>query len=321
MADDPITLADLAGMGVDRLTGVGPKKLDGLAKLGIESLLDLLMHYPRRYLDRTNQARVADLRPGDEAMVLATVRSISSRRVRGGRAMVTGEIADDSGRLKISFFNQGWRERQLPVGTEAVFYGKVEDFRGVRQMTNPVVDLIGTRTGKIIPVYPQSEKSGLSTWDLGDMAAQALRRCERRGIAEPLPRVVLEQFDFVSRQDALVGIHTPTSMGQASAARKRLVFDELLRIQLALVLRKRAIELTSVGIIHDSGSELIGRYFDRLAFPLTGAQERVIGEITRRSLPGRSRCTDSCRATWVPARPSSRSPRCSRRCRVDTRRR
>ena len=169
----PITLADLAAIPVERLSGVGPKKLDGLHKLGIDSLLDLLTHYPRRYLDRTNQAKVRDLRPGEEGMVLATVRSISSRRVKGGRAMVTGDIADETGRLKISFFNQGWREKQLPVGTEAIFYGKVEDFRGVRQMTNPVVDLIGNRTGKIIPVYPQSEKSGLSTWDLGDMCAQA----------------------------------------------------------------------------------------------------------------------------------------------------
>ncbi len=275
----PITLADLAAIPVERLSGVGPKKLDGLHKLGIDSLLDLLTHYPRRYLDRTNQAKVRDLRPGEEGMVLATVRSISSRRVKGGRAMVTGDIADETGRLKISFFNQGWREKQLPVGTEAIFYGKVEDFRGVRQMTNPVVDLIGNRTGKIIPVYPQSEKSGLSTWDLGDMCAQALRRCEPRGIAEPLPPVVLERFDFVDRQTALIGIHTPESMGQSAAARKRLVFDELLRIQLALVLRKRALELTSVGIVHDPSTALMSSYWQRLPFPLTGAQQRVIGEI------------------------------------------
>jgi len=275
----PITLADLARLPVERLSGVGPKKLAGLHQLNIDNLLDLLTHYPRRYLDRTNQAKVRDLRPGEEGMVLATVRSISSRRVKGGRAMVTGEIADETGRLKISFFNQAWRERQLPTGTEAIFYGKVEDFRGVRQMTNPVVDLIGNRTGRIIPVYPQSEKSGLSTWDLADMCAQALRRCEPRGIAEPLPGEVIARFGFVDRQTALTGVHAPESMGQTAAARKRLVFDELLRIQLALVLRKRHIEETSQGIVHDPSTELVRRYWERLAFPLTGAQERVIAEI------------------------------------------
>ena len=275
----PITLADLAGMGVEKLSGVGPKKVEGLHKLGIDSMLDLLSHYPRRYLDRTNQAKVRDLRPGEEGMVLATVRSLSTRRVKGGRAMVTGEIADDTGRLKISFFNQAWRERQLPAGTEAIFYGKVEDFRGTRQMTNPVVDLIGNRTGRIIPVYPQSEKSGLSTWDLGDMCAQVLRRCEARGIAEPLPGEVRDRFALVDRRTALTGIHAPESMAQSQAARKRLVFDELLRIQLALVLRKRHIEATSQGIVHESAIDLMSAYWSRLAFPLTGAQQRVIGEI------------------------------------------
>ena len=77
-------------MPVERLAGIGPKKLDGLHKLGIESMLDLLTHYPRRYLDRTNQATIRDLKPGEEAMVLATVRSISSRRVKGNKVMVSG---------------------------------------------------------------------------------------------------------------------------------------------------------------------------------------------------------------------------------------
>jgi ATP-dependent DNA helicase RecG len=280
-ADEPITLGELAEMEVGRLSGVGPKTSKGLSSLGIESILDLLMHYPRRYIDRTKEARIADLEIGTEAMVLATVRSISSRRVRGGRAMVVAEVGDASGRLKVTFFNQAWRERQLPVGTEAIFYGKAEDFRGTRQMTNPVVDLIGTRTGRILPVYPQSEKSGLTTWELGDLVAQALRRCERRGLAEPLPEWVRAEYGLVDRATALGGIHLPESMAHTATARKRLVFDELLRIQVALVQRKRELEMTSKGIAHVTSQCLLDAYLSTLAFGLTSAQERAISEIRK----------------------------------------
>ena len=275
----PLGLGELAGIAVGRLSGVTPKKQAALDALGIESVLDLLSHYPRRYLDRTNQALISALEPGETAMVLARVESISSRRVGGNRAMVTATVADSSGRLSVSFFNQRWREKQLPVGTEAVFFGKLDIFRNVRQMTNPVVDLIGSRTGKIIPVYPQSEKSGLTTWDLGDLVAQALRRCDERKIGDPLPESVRARFDLIGRHDAIVGIHMPDSMGQAASARKRLVFDELFRIQLALVQQKRDLERTSQGIVHEVDRQLVERYWDGLPFGLTDAQRRTIGEI------------------------------------------
>ena len=91
----PITLVDLHGMAVDRLAGVGPKKLDGLRALDIETLYDLLTHYPRRYLDRTREARIADLSAGEEALVLGHVATVSSRRVRGGRVIVVADIRDE----------------------------------------------------------------------------------------------------------------------------------------------------------------------------------------------------------------------------------
>ena len=172
----PLSLRDLDALAVDKLRGVGGKKRDGLAVLGIDSVLDLLFHYPRRYVDRTREARIADLRPGEEGMFLGEVERISGRRVRGGRALVEARVTDGSGSMKVTFFNQAWRERQLPTGTKAVFYGKVDEFRGARQLTNPVVDLVGDRTGKILAIYSQSEKAKLSTWELADWVAEALRR-------------------------------------------------------------------------------------------------------------------------------------------------
>ncbi|MHB1138535.1 MAG: ATP-dependent DNA helicase RecG, partial [Microthrixaceae bacterium] len=158
-------------------------------------------------------------------------------------------------------------------------------FNGRRQMTNPVVDLLGTRTGRIVAIYPLSEKSGLSTWDLGDWVSQVLRRCRARGIADPVPPEVLTRLELVDRTTALYGIHTPDSMADMQRARQRLVFDELLRIQLSLVQRKRDLERDAVGILQAVGDEvgdapgLVRSFVDALPYDLTGAQSRAIAEI------------------------------------------
>src|SRR5205807_6445404 len=139
-----------------------------------------------------------------------------------------------------------WRAKQLAAGREAIFFGKVESYRGRRQMTNPVVDLVGDKTGRIIPVYPQSEKAGLTTWDLAPIVAEALDRAKE--FADPLPESWRDRLDLQDRTPAFHAIHEPESMAAAQAARKRLVVDELLRLQLTLVMRKRAVERESEGI-------------------------------------------------------------------------
>ena len=291
----PITLVDLAGMGVEMLSGVGPKKLDGLRTLGIDTLLDLLTYYPRRYVDRTREARIQDLAEGEEALVLGRVATVSARRVRGGRVFVVAEVRDGSGSLRCTFFNQPWREKQLKklgpddAGLEVAMFGRIEVFRGQRQMTNPIVDVIGDaaggRTGRIVPIYPQSEKARLSTWELGEWAAQVLRRSRDRGIDDPVPDSILDRHDLMGRQQAFTGVHAPSSMAEEVVARRRLVFDELFRLQLALVRRKREIEASSVGIRHavdDDGAVapgLVARYLGGLPYDLTAAQARAVATI------------------------------------------
>ena len=283
MTEGPITYAELAGYPLSVIGALAshPTKIAKLADLGIENVLDLVTTYPRRHIDRSRQEQIRDLRPDDQAMVLAKVARISSRRTRGRppRALVTAEIGDGSGYLRITFFNQGWREKQLPVGTEAVFFGKVDTFQGRMQMANPVVDFIGDKTGRIVPLYPQSEKPRITSDDMARWVQIALHKTGARGLAEPLPEHYLDRFDFVDRTGALHGMHAPDAMGEVAAARKRLVFDELLRVQLALVLRKRALERSAQGIAHRPSTELVRRFHDALAFPLTAAQVRVIGEI------------------------------------------
>ncbi|HEX2272424.1 MAG TPA: DNA helicase RecG, partial [Acidimicrobiales bacterium] len=123
-------LSQLAEIPVTVLAGVGPKKAEALAALDIHTVLDLLTHYPRRYLDRTRQAAIRDLKTGEEALVLATVKRVASRRTRQRRALVEVDVFDGSSYLHCVFFNQPWRARQLSVGTQAVFFGKLEAYRG-----------------------------------------------------------------------------------------------------------------------------------------------------------------------------------------------
>lgn len=274
-----IAFRELADIGVERLRGVGEKKQASLAAVGITNLLELLTTYPRRWVDRTNEARLADLVPGEEALVLVTVRSVTKRTTRNRRTMVNVNVGDGSGRMDLVFFNQPWRERQLREGLHIALFGKADIYRGGLQMSNPLVDLIGDRTGRIVPIYSQSEKARINTWEMAGWVEEALRRCRDRGIVDSLPATVSARLGLVSRFDALTNIHLPDSIGDKEMARRRLAFDELLRVQLVLVLRKRTMEREQSGIAHDVGGDLVDRFYAAFPHSLTGAQERVIAEI------------------------------------------
>jgi len=187
------------------------------------------------------------------------------------------EVTDGTARLRVTFFNQPFRERQLSPGTEAVLFGKLEVFQGRRQMTNPVVDLIGDRTGRIVPMYPQSEKAGVMSWDIDRWMDEVLRRAGT--FADPMPPAVLARHGLVDRTTAFHDIHKPDTMKAAAEARRRLVFDELLRVQVKLVQRKRHLERTTVGIAHDLTGGLVERFHQVLPYDLTAAQVRAISDI------------------------------------------
>ena len=278
----PLTFADLDQLEVTRLKGVGERKAAGLEQVGVRTVFDLITYYPRRYIDRSHSAEIGSLALGEEAVLLVTVLKVNSQRTKTGKTMVNVDVGDGTGTVRLTFFNQPWRERQLTPGLEAVVFGKLDEFRGRRQIANAVVDLVGNRTGRIVPIYPQSEKAGLSTWEIGDWVAEALRRIKPRGLADPVPAAVLARYELTGREHALTLIHEPDSLGAVEIARKRLVFDELLRMQLALVDRKRQLELTTVGVRHDIDlgvDSLVTRFWAALPYPLTGAQVRVVAEI------------------------------------------
>ena len=278
-SQNPLTLLDLSNIPLSRLKGIGPKKESSLNSLDIFSVLDILTHFPRRYIDRTNEAKISSLQVGEEGMILVEILNVYKQKTRNRRSLVTAKVTDQTGNVTLTFFNQPWREKQLKVGTEVIIFGKLDQYRGEYRMVNPVVDLIGDKTGKFIPVYAQSGKAGLSTWEFCNWTKDALDKSKVRGFAEPLPSAIREQYDLVSRDNAYSSIHNPKNLGEMLTARKRLVFDELLRIQLLLLARKRQLELATQGISHDFSGDLVNKLIESLPFEPTNAQSKAIAEI------------------------------------------
>ena len=278
------SLQALAEKPVTELAAVSPKVAGLLAKVEVHTVLDLLMLYPRRWIDRTREARIADLRPGEEGLVMATVRTarlVPAARGRG-RPRVEVVVHDGTASMTVTFFNQPWRAKQLRSGMPVTVFGKLDLFRGARQMVNPVIDLLGDSAdlGTIVPIYPQS--GDLTTSMIRTAVAEALRRT--RSFEEPLPSAVLDEIDVLNRTRAFHLIHQPESMAAAQAARKRLAFDELLRLQLILVLRKRAYERLARGIAHSVGADggrLVKSFLHGLPFGLTATQRRAIARIQK----------------------------------------
>jgi ATP-dependent DNA helicase RecG len=291
-------IGQLAALPSSVLAGVGTAAAKELGELGVESVLDLVTDYPRRYIDGTRLAPVGDLREGDRASVLAEVTRVSQPPVRrGGRGRrppprVEVTVADESGRLSVVFFNQTWRARQLPVGTLALFFGTLGSFRGSRQMVNPVVDVLRTAddrddvdqptSGRIFPVYPLTERANLTSARISRFVHEALDRAGT--LADPLTEPRRRHLGLVDRTAAFNDIHRPEAMDDVEPARRRLAFDELLRLQVALVLRQHRLAADARGIRHtvrrpDGAPTLADRFVDALPFSLTAAQQRAVAAI------------------------------------------
>lgn len=302
MSDAPARrLRQLGDVSVSQLRHVGEKRAAALESMGISNVFDLITIYPRRYIDRTRQVDLSDLSVGDEAAVFAEVTKVASRRTRQGKVMVEVTVSDDGESIKIVFFNQAWRERQLLVGVQALFFGKVGDYRGQRQMTNPVVDVIvgaagderdASKVGRVVAIYPASGKAGLTSWEMGGFIEESLRRAGP--LFDPLSTAQREPLELVERTRAFWGIHLPEDLSEVAPARRRLAFDEFFRLQLILALRRRRLEESAAGIRHPMdvtdldvapGSlvsredSLVRRFLAEHRFSLTTAQRRVLEDV------------------------------------------
>lgn len=281
------TLDGLRGVPVSELRAVqsrpgrgkAPGLAERLAKIGVHSVFDLLMLIPRRYLPRGGSTPLAFLPVGQEVGLVATVTQVGSYdRVR---RLVRVTVTDGSDHLVITFFNSPWIPHRFQVGDEVAIYGRLEEWsngrRRVLQMTNPIMDRVGDNTALIVPIYHQSEKHQITTWDLHSAAMEAVRRLGN--LHDPLPVEVRAAHRLLDRREALRQVHCPDSVEAAEQGRRRLAFDELLRMQLVLGMRRHA-AARDTGIAHTPTGVLTERLVQRLPFGLTRAQQRVIGEIT-----------------------------------------
>ena len=275
------TLAYLSTIPVSRVKGLTGKRATALAAAGIESVSDLLFHVPRRYIDRSTTAPMEDAPLGEEVTVVGTVQKISTRRVRRNLAIINATIFDGETYLFAIWFNQTFRERQLPEGTEVALSGKIERKQGRLQMKSPEADVLDRPgesliTGRVVPVHPGVK--GVSPGFLRRGIHNAVTRS--LPVGDPVPGEMRERLKLMDRSAALEAVHFPEAMDDVGPARDRLAFDELFRLEVALALQKRRQIDDAIGIAHvrETGG-LVSQLVSGLPFPLTAAQERVIGEV------------------------------------------
>jgi ATP-dependent DNA helicase RecG len=258
--------------GLDTLPGVGPTMRKRLAKLGLTTVGDLLGHRPRRYESEVPERVICELVHEEEVTVDGVVRAASGRRTRGRRHMLTARVADATGEIRAMWFNQPWLEATLAPGTHVRLRGRLHPRYGFHVESYDLGE--PAETAAFAPVYPASED--IAQKQLRNIVGAALAFVRADGDA--LPARLRQAEGLPLRADALAALHRPRSLKQAEQGRRRLAFDELLGLQLALG-RRVAERAELVAAALPVPGALVERYRTVLPFTLTDAQERAIAEI------------------------------------------
>ena len=266
----------LSDVPIDRVKGIGPKTAKKLTDAGIASVGQLLLHVPRRYLDRSQLFDLSSVPLGEEVTVGGVVQHVSSRRISGRRTMTQATIGDGTSTLKAVWFNPYLRLRE---GEEVALSGKVERFGRNLQMKSPDLDRLGDEdslvTGRVVPVHPSVGR--FTPFKFRAAIDNALRRS--RPITEVTPEGILDRLDLIGRDDAFSSVHFPEDIEDAHRARRRLIFDEFLRIQMAFKTRAYDDFESQRGVSNSEQGDLYRRFEDALPFRLTADQDGAIEDI------------------------------------------
>ena len=256
------------------LKGVGPKTAQRFEKLGIVTLSDLLCHYPRRYVDFSKPYSIAEAPADTECVVRAEVFAKPGGRILpGGRRMERITAGDAVSGLEITWFNNPYATRKLEIGQEYYFQGIVTGGMLRRQMVNPQVRTPQQVTASPFePVYPQTE--GLSSSVIAKCVAQLLPHAEL--LPDPLPPEMLRKYRLLSKAEAVRAIHRPGSEEEAHAARRRLIYEELLVLQLGIGRMKNRGAAATGAPMRQADPE---PFWQSLPFSPTGAQRRAVDQI------------------------------------------
>lgn len=256
------------------LKGVGPKTAERFEKLGILTLSDLLCHYPRRYLDFSKPYSIAEAPADAECVVKAEVFAKPGGRVLpGGRRMERITAGDDVSSLEITWFNNPYAAQKLELGQEYYFQGIVTGGMLRRQMVNPQVRTDAqVKSSPFEAVYPQTE--GLTSSAIAKCVRQLLTHAEL--LPDPLPSEMLKKYRLLSKADAVRAIHCPATEEEAFAARRRLIYEELLVLQLGIGrMKNHGAASTGAPMKKADASP----FWESLSFSPTGAQRRAVEEI------------------------------------------
>jgi ATP-dependent DNA helicase RecG len=277
------TLTALRGRSTTEIPGVGPKVARALAELGVESLADLVQHYPARHEDLSNVKRISDLRVGEKATVIGRIMGIRpvGRPVRGRSPGFSVQLYDGTGYIPATVWGRQWLVGQLVEDTWVVVSGEVQRKYGI-QLAAKSIEVVddpastedNAHAGRFVPVYPSNK--GINARRVRTLIYRALDECGY--ILDPLPAAVLAEHGLPALHDAVHEVHFPEERGRLKRAMRRLIFHELFVLQAGLAVRKARLDSEETGRSHSGDGRLLNPYIKGLPFGLTGAQERVIGE-------------------------------------------
>ena len=264
--------------------GVGEVRAKKLEKLGLVRCADLISYFPRDYEDRRQVYSIRSAPLGQKVCISAMAAEHPRlSRIRKGLELVKLKVVDQAGALHITFFNQSYVERALRAGEEYIFYGVVEEQGSRRTMVNPIFERVGKQnfTGCIVPVYPLT--AGITNHLLCTLTQQAVGACAQ-DMPETLPRGVRLDHELAQAEFSYRNIHFPQTFEALELARRRLTFEELFYLSAGLaMLKERRGDVLGCAI----PSRPMEEFLARLPFPLTGAQRRVMEEISRDMASGR----------------------------------
>jgi ATP-dependent DNA helicase RecG len=265
------------------IKGVGPARQVLLERLGIETVEDLISHFPRGYYDRRDLVPVAKIRVGSSATFVATILAVSLRRARRGQTILTVAVGDETGVVNLVFFNQPYLERLFKQGERVVASGELGLYRDQRQIVSPDYEVIGgelteslLHAGRIVPVYPLT--AGISQRMMRKIVMAAFDKCAGR-ISENLSAELMEKFDVPSREEAFRQVHYPESNEALERARRRFKIEEVFFLHLLLKQRRRGLTRGKQRPPIAPPHPLFEKFVGALPFTLTGAQRRVLDEI------------------------------------------
>lgn len=262
---------------VEILSGIGKASKEQLRRIGIENVIDFVWHLPSRYEDYSQMRTISELEPGEQVTIIANLWDVRERKVGIRRHMVQGILADGTGTLHATWWNR-YVVNQLTVGSTLRFSGKVGLYMGQKTLDNPSFEDLDdemVETGRLTPIYRLTE--GLSNKRLRTWISDVLKEFGKF-ISDPLPLSLRKSHKLLELSSALRQIHSPNDAEQLEEARRRLIFEELLYIQLGIQKRRSALQEVTAQSLTVS-DEALDSFRHSLGFTLTEAQGRVLGEI------------------------------------------